>query len=244
MTLAERRRLIRLVFWTLLCSGMFFSLDAQVAVTARSTNVRTRITQPLQTALQKQELKLGAPLFIRIFKQEKVLELWVEQGDSFKLFKSYPICYYSGNPGPKLRQGDLQSPEGFYSFGSKALNPWSRFHLSINLGYPNEYDRTHKRTGNYLMIHGDCVSIGCYAMTNPSIEEIYTLAWHALESGQSTIRVHIYPFRLTEQNLETHRQSRWIDFWNNLKQGYDYFERHKSPPNVLVRDKRYIVEGD
>ncbi|MCW8880392.1 MAG: hypothetical protein OQK51_25315, partial [Kangiellaceae bacterium] len=122
-------------------------------------------------------------------------------------------------------------------------NPWSRFHLSFNLGYPNKFDRAHGRTGDALMVHGDCVSIGCYAMTDPYIEQIYTLMHQAFEQGQPFIRVHIFPFKMTEQNLNRYKNHKWHNFWLNLKQGYDWFEAKYTPPNVEVAQKRYVF-GD
>lgn len=199
-----------------------------------------RVRPALEKALAKQQLVLGAPLFIRIFKQPGVLEVWLQnpQG-AFVLFKSYDICYFSGGLGPKTRQGDRQSPEGFYYVTPAQLNPNSRYHLSFNLGYPNSYDRAHGRTGNYLMVHGKCVSIGCYAMTNAAIDEIYSLAVAAFKNGQPFFRVHAFPFRLTEQKLRRYQRHRWYDFWLNLKTGYELFEHYRQPPNVEVENGRY-----
>lgn len=185
-------------------------------------------------------LRWGAPVFIRIFKEEKELELWVDDGKVFKHFKTWPICKYSGKLGPKLKEGDQQAPEGFYFVPRSRMNPRSRFHLSFNLGYPNTYDRAHKRTGSALMVHGNCVSIGCYAMTNARIEEIYSLCDAALKGGQRFFRVHSFPFRMTEANMKRHAQSKWIEEWYNLKQGYDWFEKSKRPPNVTVSVRRYL----
>lgn len=135
------------------------------------------------------------------------------------------------------------APEGFYYVTPKQLNPYSSYHLSFNLGYPNAYDRAHKRTGSALMVHGNCVSIGCYAMTNEKIEEIYTLVHSALENGQSFFRVHVFPFKMTTENMNNHKDSQWFEFWSNLKQGYDYFENHNHvPPNVMVQNSTYIFE--
>jgi murein L,D-transpeptidase YafK len=120
------------------------------------------------------------------------------------------------------------------------LNPWSQFHLSFDLGYPNAYDRAHGRTGGYLMVHGNCVSIGCYAMTDPFIEEIYTLVEAALRDGQPYFRVHVFPFRMTEANLERHQESEWFEFWQNLKEGHDWFERTGTPPDVKVQSRKYV----
>ena len=214
-------------------------LYSQIPSSARSREVIRRMKPVLQKELAKDSLKFGL-IFIRIFKESSELELWVKNNDKYKLFKTYKICYFSGKPGPKLRQGDNQSPEGFYYVKPSQLNPNSTFHLSFNIGYPNRYDRVHHRTGRYIMIHGNCVSIGCYAMTDSGIEEIYTMAEAALRSGQRFFRVHIFPFRMTEEKMEENKQARWIEFWRNLRQGYDYFEQHKVPPDVLVRDAKYI----
>lgn len=182
----------------------------------------------------------GAPILIRIFKQPGILEVWLKKQDRFQLFKTYEICKYSGELGPKLKEGDGQSPEGFYSVAPGQMNPNSRYYLSFNLGFPNAYDRSHQRTGSALMVHGDCVSIGCYAMTDERIGEIYTLAHAAFERGQSAFQVQAYPFALTTVQLQQYKQSPWYDFWCNLQQGYDYFERYHMPPEVRVQNGHYV----
>ena len=206
----------------------------------RSEVAAKRVRAPLETALRVKGLRWGAPVFIRIFKEEKELELWVDDGKQFKHFKTWPICKYSGTLGPKLKEGDRQAPEGFYFVPRSRMNPRSRFHLSFNLGYPNAYDRAHKRTGSALMVHGNCVSIGCYAMTDPGIEEIYSLSDAALQKGQRFFRVHAFPFRMTEANMKRHGVSKWINEWKNLKGGYDWFEKAKHPPNVTVSGEQYL----
>ena len=206
----------------------------------RSEAAAKRVRPSLEPALRAKGLRWGAPVFIRIFKEEKELELWVDDGKVFKHFKTWPICKYSGKLGPKLKEGDQQAPEGFYFVPRSRMNPRSRFHLSFNLGYPNTYDRAHKRTGSALMVHGNCVSIGCYAMTNARIEEIYSLCDAALKGGQRFFRVHSFPFRMTEANMKRHAQSKWIEEWYNLKHGYDWFEKSKRPPNVTVSTRRYL----
>jgi len=123
------------------------------------------------------------------------------------------------------------------------MNPMSRFHLSFDLGYPNAYDRYYGRTGSALMVHGDCVSIGCYAMTDPGIEEIYALADAALRGGQPFFRVHIFPFRRTPDRIRRSRGSRWWEVWRNLQEGYAFFEREGRPPDVNVREGRYVFES-
>lgn len=208
----------------------------------RSREAAARVTPALEAALAKKKLALGMPIFLRIFKESNELELWMEPntGADWVLFKTWPICEWSGELGPKLEEGDGQSPEGFYYVPPGRMNPESQFHLSFDLGFPNEYDRKHKRTGSYLMVHGNCVSVGCYAMTDPVIEEIYTLATAALDHGQPYFRVHAFPFRMTDEHMDTiPEDAEWFDFWANLKEGYDYFEFLHRPPEVTVVDDRY-----
>ena len=192
----------------------------------------------------------GAELYIRILKTTQTqakgeLQLWKRgAGGQYDLDRSFDICTWSGDLGPKLREGDGQSPEGFYFIKPSSLNPNSSYNLSFNLGFPNAYDRAHGRTGSYLMVHGECVSIGCYAMTNDGIEEIYADVEAAFAGGQSFIRVHIFPFEMTAENLEAQRDNPNHAFWKNLKTGWDWFEREKTPPNVTVRNKAYIFNAD
>ena len=218
------------------------AVSADIPSSIRSKNAIAKIKPKLETELKKVGLTFGSPVYMRIFKESDELELWVQKAGKFELFKTYKICYFSGNLGPKQQLGDGQSPEGFYFVKPNQLNPYSQFHLSFNVGYPNAYDRSHGRTGSALMVHGNCVSIGCYAMTDAKIEEIYALADAALRNGQSFFRVHIFPFRMTGNNMEKHKHSRWHDFWKNLKEGYDIFETEKIPPNVIVRNKRYAFD--
>jgi len=185
--------------------------------------------------------KVGDKIFVRIFKNESLLEVWIKPEHEYVLFKRYPICKYSGVLGPKQKEGDKQSPEGFYKVTKRLLNPNSKYHLAFNLGYPNTYDRAHKRTGSYLMVHGECVSIGCYAMTNGKIEEIYQLVDKALQKGQKYVQVHAYPFYMTSENMVEYQDSKWYDFWSELKEGYDYFEAEKLPPLIKVKNKHYTI---
>jgi len=167
----------------------------------------------------------------------------MEKDSRFHLFRTYPICTFSGELGPKIQEGDDQSPEGFYFVTPIQLNPLSQFHLSFNLGFPNRYDRAHGRTGSFLMVHGNCVSIGCYAMTDPAIEEIYSLADAAFRNGQAFFRVHIFPFRMSEEKMAFYGTSQWLDYWENLKEGYDFFERTHKVPDVRVLNRRYIFRN-
>lgn len=195
----------------------------------------------LEERLTLLSAKVGDPVFIRIFKEESLLEVWIRSGTEYQHLKDYFICAYSGYLGPKLQEGDRQAPEGFYKVKTYQLNPNSKYHLSFNLGFPNAYDRAHERTGSYLMVHGNCVSDGCYAMTDEKIEEIYTLVEGALQNGQPYVQVHAFPFRMTDANMALYGNSEWYDFWANLKEGYEYFEIEKLPPHVRVENKRYII---
>jgi murein L,D-transpeptidase YafK len=196
---------------------------------------------PVKERLTDLSAKVGDPLLIRIFKSESLLEVWIRSGAEYKHLKNYFICAYSGGLGPKLKEGDKQSPEGFYTVKKHQLNPKSKFHLSFNLGYPNAYDQAHKRTGSFLMVHGNCVSIGCYAMTDEKIEEIYALVKGALAKGQKSVPVHAFPFKMTEENMAVYADSDWYDFWVNLKEGYDYFEVEKLPPSIQVKNAQYVI---
>ena len=223
----------------------FADAEDSIPFSHRSREVILRVRPKLVKELSNRELEFGSPVYLRIFKEERVMEVWVKKDSSFALFKDYDICTYgSKGLGPKIRQGDGKAPEGFYYVTPARLNPNSRFHLSFNLGYPNRYDRAHGRTGGALMVHGDCVSIGCFAMTNPGIEEIYALADAALRNGQPFFRVHIFPFRMTGKKMEKHSGSEWFTFWKNLREGYDFFEENGNlPPNVEVEGERYIFEA-
>lgn len=199
--------------------------------------------QTIAQALEGHGLEVGAGMFLRIFKQESVLEVWAAKDDVFVLLKSYPICAWSGELGPKLKEGDGQSPEGFYRVSQGQLNPNSKFHLSFNLGFPNDFDQANDRTGSFLMVHGNCVSIGCYAMTDPAIEEIYGLMQVSFRRGQAHVPVHIFPFRMTKANMQRHTGSRWFEFWQSLKTGYDAFEADRRPPAIAVSGKSYRVSA-
>ena len=233
-------KLLLLAFLFSLSLGIQAS-PIDIPTSVRAEKSIANVKHKLIKELAEQDLEYGAPIFIRIFKDPGVLEVWVESDDgNFLNFKNYDICTFSGNLGPKLMQGDHQSPEGFYFVNPGRLNPWSSYHLSFNLGYPNQYDRFHGRTGSALMVHGRCVSIGCYAMTDSYIDEIYTLSAAALESGQPFFRVHSFPFKLESETLSKYSSHQWYPFWLNLKEGYDYFNTYKKPPNVEVLEGEYV----
>ena len=186
-------------------------------------------------------LEVGAPMYIRIFKLEAEMEVWMQgPSGSYKLFRTYPICNWSGDVGPKIKEGDKQAPEGFYMVTARQMNPNSDHYLSFNIGYPNAYDRQMGYTGSYLMVHGGCRSAGCYAITDDAIQELYILAREAFAKGQKDFPVHAFPFRMTKEAMAFRAASKWIDFWKNLKQGYDIFEKTGQPPVVGVKARRYV----
>jgi murein L,D-transpeptidase YafK len=198
---------------------------------------------PLEKRLADRGFALGDEAFLRIFKSERQLELWLRRDKVFELFRSYPICNWSGELGPKLKEGDGQSPEGFYAVGLRQLNPRSAYYRAFDLGFPNAYDRAHGRTGSLLMVHGDCLSIGCYAMTDKGIDDIYRIVEAALRNGQREVSVQVFPFRMSAEKLSSFSGHRWADFWTNLKQGYDIFEAIRLPPAVRTCGSVYSFDG-
>jgi len=187
--------------------------------------------------------KQGAPVLIRIFKKDFELELWLQRDGQFHRFATYPICRWSGGLGPKLREGDRQAPEGFYSVDASALNPNSRWFRSFNLGYPNTYDRSLSRTGSLIMVHGGCGSIGCFAMTNGQMAEIWHLVTAALGGGQKRFQVQVYPFRMSDDAMASHADAPDASFWRDLKAGHDLFEATYAPPKASVCNGRYRFEA-
>ncbi len=215
----------------------------------RSLEAINRVQPLLEDELIVHGVKWGAPVYIRIFKEEKLLELWVKHSERFILFKTYTVCNYGPNGvGPKIRQGDMAAPEGFYLVTVSSMNPNSNFHLSFNIGYPNQHDKAHGWTGNSIMVHGRCKSWGCFALSDQDIEEVYALVDAGLRHGQAGVPVHIFPFRMTAANMHRYHGHRYEWFWTNLKVGYDMFEQEGfRPPLVLVQNNQYVfrksIEG-
>jgi murein L,D-transpeptidase YafK len=244
-----RRILTIALFVFLPCPGELGSAqDASVAETraplpgpARARAAAKRVRPGLERALTDKGLHFGDPVFLRAFKEERQLELWVRRRDTgkYELFRTWAIAAQSGKPGPKLAEGDGQVPEGFYAVPPAGMKPDSNFHLAFNIGYPNDHDRHHGRTGSLIMIHGNRVSVGCLAMTDEKIEEIYTLCDAALKGGQKFFRIHLFPFRMTEQRMERETANEWFGFWSRLREGYDIFERSRLPPEVTVKGGVY-----
>ena len=216
--------------------------DADPPSSALADAAIARVHDRLEMELSERQLSFGAPIFVQILKQENELRLFIQLDSAdYDLFRTYPICAWSGDLGPKLKEGDGQSPEGFYTVGPGQMNPNSSYHLSFNLGFPNAYDRVNGRTGSFLMVHGKCASIGCYAMTDPVIEEIWALMSGAFDGGQLSVPVHIFPFAMTEENLSQYQDEQWVEFWKGLKPAWDAFELTKSPPGIKVRGRAYSV---
>ncbi|MEW5423362.1 L,D-transpeptidase family protein [Amorphus sp. 3PC139-8] len=205
--------------------------------------------KPLSPAIQAKMERLGmnksSPILVRIFKEESQLEVWKQNRQGkYALLESYDICAWSGGLGPKKVEGDRQSPEGFYTIYPAQMNPNSDYYLAFNLGYPNAYDASLGRTGSFLMVHGDCSSRGCYAMTDEQIAEIYALGREAFRGGQRAFQVQAYPFRMTPENMAKHHGDPNMPFWAMLKEGYDHFEVTHQEPKVAVCDHRYVFNAE
>lgn len=197
----------------------------------RAKEARLRALPLLEPCLRGIGARKGDEVYLRILKEERQLELWMrpEGHPRFSLLKTYPVAAMSGELGPKTAEGDMQAPEGFYAVEKHALNPRSSFHLSFNIGYPNAHDRSLGRTGSFIMVHGGDCSIGCFAMTDAGIEEIYTLVAAALGAGQNRVPVEIYPFRMTEDNMRRHAASPHMPVWEKLKRSWQYSEEQGLP---------------
>lgn len=198
----------------------------------------------LLAEIADKNMDVGSPMLVRVFKTESELEVWKQdRSGRYALLKTYPICKWSGDLGPKIREGDRQAPEGFYDITPGQMNPNSQYYLAFNLGYPNAYDRAHDRNGAHLMVHGDCSSRGCYAMTDEQILEIFALGRESFFGGQKSFQVQAYPFRMTPANMAKHRNNPNMPFWRMLKEGYDHFEVTKLEPKIDVCERRYVFNA-
>jgi len=207
--------------------------------------IDTRGMQPIPAKLvgemSSKSMSPSSPVLVRIFKQESELELWKrDKSGRYALLKTYPICRWSGQLGPKKKIGDRHTPEGFYHVNAGMLNPKSQYHLSFNLGFPNRLEKAHGYTGEALMVHGACSSSGCYAMTDEGVAEIYAVVRDALKGGQQSFQVQAFPFRMTVRNMATHRNDPNYAFWADLKRGYDAFEMTRQEPRVSYCEGRYM----
>ena len=204
-----------------------------------------RSERPISTATLAEMAKLdttpSSPTLIRTYKKEAELEIWkMKSNGEYALLKTYPMCRWSGQLGPKKKEGDMQVPEGFYTIAPGQMNPNSHYYLAFNVGYPNAYDRAYGRTGGTVMVHGVCSSAGCFSMTDEQVADIYAIARDSFRGGQREIQLQSYPFHMTAENLAKFRLDPNIDFWKDLKNGSDHFEVVKQEPPVLVCGKRYV----
>lgn len=214
----------------------------ETATTARSI----QSLSPQTVALMSEKgMSKADPMLLRIYKEEAKAEVWKKRraDGKYALLKSYDICRFSGKLGPKIKEGDKQAPEGFYSVTPAQMNPKSSYYLSFNIGFPNKYDQALGRTGRHVMMHGDCLSAGCYAMTDAQIAEIYSLARESFAGGQKAFQVQAMPFRMTPENMARRRNDPNIAFWKNLKEGSDNFEVTKLEPKVDACGKKYVFNA-
>jgi len=202
------------------------------------------LSDKMVATLAEKNMDKESPILVRLFKEESEFEVWKKNRDGeFALLKTYPICRWSGDLGPKKREGDRQAPEGFYTISPGQMNPQSNYYLAFNTGYPNAYDRAWGYTGSELMVHGDCSSRGCYAMTDEQIQEIYALARESFFGGQKDFQLQAFPFRMTALNMAKHRNNPNFAFWKMIKEGYDNFEATHQEPKVAVCEKHYVFDA-
>jgi murein L,D-transpeptidase YafK len=220
---------------------------ALAVMTGCSTNLsdiapQTNISPKLAGEISRKGFRKEDAVLVRIFKEESELEVWKKKSSGqYALFKTYPICRWSGKLGPKKKIGDRQAPEGFYEVSTSMLNPKSRYYLSFNLGYPNRLESALGYSGEALMVHGACSSAGCFAMSDQGVYEIFALANKALQSGQTEFQVQAYPFRMTAQNMAQNAHDPNMSFWRDLKVGYDAFERTKQELKVSACGGHYVI---
>jgi murein L,D-transpeptidase YafK len=211
---------------------------------ANNAKANQPVSPKLVAEMVAKDMDLQSPILVRLFKQEAELEVWKQdRSGRFALLKTYPICRWSGDLGPKVREGDRQAPEGFYAITPGQMNPQSAYYLSFNTGYPNAYDRSLGHTGSELMVHGDCSSRGCYAMTDEQIAEIYSLGRESFFGGQKSFQFQAYPFKMTPVNMARHRNNPNMPFWKMIKEGYDHFEVTRQEPKVDFCEKKYVFDA-
>ncbi|MBY6203275.1 L,D-transpeptidase family protein [Halomonas denitrificans] len=203
----------------------------------------TEQAEYLRAQLGRAGFRLGDRTHLRIYKESRELEVHLLRDGSFDHFRTFRICAISGSLGPKLREGDLQAPEGVYRITRDRMHPTSDFHLAFNLGFPNPRDRALGATGSNIMIHGGCASNGCFAMTDYYMEQLWVLVEAALDAGQYAVEVHVFPFRMSEENLSRHAESPHRAFWSTLVPLERYFRRTGHPPLIDLDGPEYRVLG-
>ncbi|KAB1073947.1 L,D-transpeptidase family protein [Methylobacterium planeticum] len=226
----------------LACLVLFLALPG-FAGGARAQNAKAEAPIPAATlaAMAAKGVTAQSPVLFRAYKRESEIEVWKKNGTGrYVYIKTFPICRWSGQLGPKRKNGDRQTPEGFYMVPKRQMNPNSRYYLSFDVGYPNAYDRAHGGTGSAVMVHGVCSSMGCFAMTDQSVGEIYAIARDALNAGQPAFQFQAYPFHMTAANMARQRTDPNIAFWRQLKEGSDRFEATGDELQVGVEAGRYV----
>jgi murein L,D-transpeptidase YafK len=225
-----------------LSGGLLASCEeSSLSPLARAT---TPVPPQTVAAMEALGSSTNAPVLIRAYKKEAELEIWKMKADGhYAYLKSFPMCRWSGQLGPKLMEGDRQVPEGFYAITPAHMNPNSAYYLSFDVGYPNTYDRALGHTGGSIMVHGVCSSAGCFSMTNEQMAEIYAIVREAFAGGQRAIQMQSYPFRMTAENLTKYRLDPNTSFWKQLKEGSDNFEVTKQDVAVGVCDRHYVFNA-
>jgi len=196
--------------------------------------------EDLFSLIEKIGGEMGDPVFLRIFKTERRLEVWMEVDGIYRFLTRYSLCYYPGVIGPKRSEDDDQVPEGFYRITAESLSPSDNRYRSIAIDYPNTYDRVHDWSGSGVTLYGSCSAAIGYGLDPGAMEEVYELVDTAISNGQSRVSLHLYPFYLSPERMEEHEGEEWYDFWENLKEGFDIFNRTRQVPWVWVEDGRYV----
>ena len=215
--------------------------------TVQRTPARASAPVPQATLalMAEKQTDRNAPIVIRAYKKEAEIEIWKQnRAGDYVLLKSYPVCRWSGQLGPKRKEGDRQVPEGFYTVSASQMNPFSSYWLAFNVGYPNPLEKSLGRSGGDIMVHGTCSSRGCFAMTDAQIEEIYAVMREAFNAGQKNIQFQSYPFHMTAENLAKFRHDPNMPYWKNLKEGSDHFEVTKREPKINYCGQRYVFNAE
>jgi murein L,D-transpeptidase YafK len=233
-----------LAFGLIALSGSFLAGCEDSSLSPVTSRSLTPVSPKTVAEMEAIGSSKNAPILIRTYKKEAEFEIWKMKADGrYAYLKSYPMCRWSGQLGPKVREGDRQVPEGFYSISPAHMNPNSAYYLSFDVGYPNAYDRALGHTGGSIMVHGICSSAGCFSMTDAQIAEIYAIARESFAGGQRAIQMQSYPFHMTAENLTKYRLDQNIDFWKQLKEGSDNFEVTKQDVSVGVCNKHYVFNA-
>src|ERR1700728_2316794 len=243
--LIDRSLFRALIMSALLAAGALLAgCNSDEISLANNAKANQPVPPQLLAEMVSKNMDLQSPILVRLFKQEAELEVWKQdRAGRFAILKTYPICRWSGDLGPKVREGDRQAPEGFYSISPAQMNANSAYYLSFNTGFPNAFDRSLGRSGSELMVHGDCSSRGCYAMTDEQIAEIYSLGRESFFGGQKSFQFQAYPFKMTPVNMARHRNNPNMPFWKMIKEGYDHFEVTRQEPKVDFCEKKYVFDA-